>query len=78
MTEPVADIRNEIARLVDAQISAFAEHSPLNILDLLEYQVRADRLMELYGTLDRLKAGLANGWLSPQDRSLALRHRQVA
>jgi len=56
MTEPAAAIRNEVLRLVDAQLRIFTRRSSLNDLDLLEHNVLANRIRGLYGQLDGIGA----------------------
>ena len=44
MTEPAPALKKEFARLVDKQITTLRRKSSLSALDLLEYELRADRL----------------------------------
>jgi len=43
MTEPAPALKKEFARLVDKQITTLRRKSSLSALDLLEYELRADR-----------------------------------
>jgi hypothetical protein len=70
MTEPAPATKKEVARLVDAQITALRRKSSLSDLDLIEYELRADRLKELYRELDNLKSEGERGWLRPGNRRL--------
>jgi hypothetical protein len=66
MTEPTFAIKNEVVRLVDAQLGMFTRRTSLGTPDLLECEARAEKIKELYRELDTLKPKQAREWASVQ------------
>lgn len=66
MTEPAFAIKNEVLRLIDAQLDVFTRRSSLGTLDLLECEARAEKIKELYRELETLKPRPAREWASVQ------------
>jgi hypothetical protein len=54
MTTPASAIRDEVWELIDAQIEAFRQTSPLTSSELAECHYRAERIKLLGQELDRI------------------------
>lgn len=54
MTTPAAAIREEVWKLIQAQIETFSQSSPLTSGELSEYHDRAERIRQLGQELDRM------------------------
>jgi len=54
MTTPVAAIRDEVRKLIQAQIETFGQASRLTSSELIEYHHRAEKIRQLGQELDRI------------------------
>jgi hypothetical protein len=54
MTDPASAIQREVQQLVDFQIATLRNGLSLTNLDLHEYQIRAERILNLFSVLDRI------------------------
>ncbi len=54
ITDPASAIQNEVDQLIDLQIMTMKQESPLTSAQLLDYNLRFERIQELYRELDRI------------------------
>ena len=54
MTTPATAIKDEVRRLIQAQIETFGQASPLTSSELHEYHSRAEKIKQLGQELDRM------------------------
>jgi hypothetical protein len=54
MTTPATAIRDEVRKLIQAQIETFSQSSRLTSSELSEYHHRAERIRQLGHELDRI------------------------
>lgn len=55
ITDPASGIKREVLQLIDLQIEALKQESPLGSSKLQDYQARSERIRQLYGELDRIR-----------------------
>lgn len=54
MTTPATAIRDEVRKLIQAQIETFGQASPLTSSELREHHSRAEKIKQLGEELDRI------------------------
>ncbi|MGA8152762.1 MAG: hypothetical protein WB952_17565 [Terriglobales bacterium] len=54
ITNPASALKREVHQLVDLQIQTLRQSSSLASFQLLDYQVRSERIRVLYHELDRI------------------------
>ena len=61
ITDEASAIQNEVDQLIDLQIMTMKQDSALTSAQLLEYNLRFERIQELFRELDRInRSKLAN------------------
>lgn len=53
-TDPASAVQNEVDQLIDLQIMTMKQESPLTSAQLLDYNLRFERIQELYRELDQI------------------------
>jgi hypothetical protein len=58
MTTPATTIKDEIRELIDIQIDAFGQPTPLTASELSECRYRSERIKLFGHELDRIRTGM--------------------